>query len=110
APSRDPLLLAKAAASRDRRSTGRLILGAAAGHLKSEFFAVGVDFDERNDLFDESLELLRLTWSGEPATYEGRHFSARDARALPRPAQDPLPIWIGGNSPRPPPRVAATSA
>ena len=95
---RNPFLLAKSAASLDRLSKGRLILGAAAGYLKSEFFALGVDFDERNDLFDESLEVLRLTWSGEPVTYEGRHFSARDARALPRPAQDPLPIWIGGNS------------
>jgi alkanesulfonate monooxygenase SsuD/methylene tetrahydromethanopterin reductase-like flavin-dependent oxidoreductase (luciferase family) len=57
-----------------------------------------VDFDERNLLFDESLEVCRRTWTGQSVTYEGRHFNARNNTALPTPLQDPVPVWIGGNS------------
>ncbi len=97
-PYRNPLLLAKAAATVDMLSKGRLILGVGTGYLKSEFFALGVDFPERNDLFDEALDVLPLHWKGEPFSYQGRHFEARDIMARPRPVQDPIPIWIGGNS------------
>jgi probable F420-dependent oxidoreductase len=98
APYRNPLMLAKAAATVDKLSAGRMVLGLGVGYHKAEFFAVGTDFDERNDLFDEALEVLPLHWKGETFSYEGRHFSARDIQALPRPVQDPIPIWIGGNS------------
>jgi probable F420-dependent oxidoreductase len=98
APYRNPFLLAKAAATVDKLSGGRLILGLGAGYQKSEFFALGVDLDERNTLFDETLDCLPLHWSGEPFSYQGRHFQARDVIARPRPVQDPIPIWIGGNS------------
>ncbi|HEY6785686.1 MAG TPA: LLM class F420-dependent oxidoreductase [Trebonia sp.] len=97
-PYRNPMLLAKAAASVDILSGGRFILGVGTGYSKSEFHAVGIDFEERNVLFDEALEVLPLHWSGEPFSYTGRHFSARDVIARPRPPQQPIPIWIGGNS------------
>ncbi len=97
-PYRNPLLLAKTAASLDRLSGGRLILGVGTGYQKSEFRALGVDLDERNTLFDEALEVLPLAWSGQPFSYTGKHFDARDVIAKPRPAQDPIPIWIGGNA------------
>lgn len=98
APYRNPFLLAKAAATVDKLSGGRLILGLGAGYQKSEFHALGIDFEERNALFDEVLQVLPLHWAGEPFSYQGRHFSARDVIARPRPVQDPIPIWIGGNS------------
>jgi probable F420-dependent oxidoreductase len=98
APYRNPFLLAKAAATLDKLSGGRLILGLGAGYQKSEFYALGVDMDERGALFDEVLDCLPLHWSGEPFSYKGLHFDARDVIALPRPVQDPIPIWIGGNS------------
>jgi probable F420-dependent oxidoreductase len=98
APYRNPFLLAKAAATLDKLSGGRLILGLGAGYHKSEFHALGVDMDERGALFDEVLDCLPLHWSGEPFSYRGLHFDARDVVALPRPVQDPIPIWIGGNS------------
>jgi len=98
APYRNPFLLAKAAATVDKLSGGRLILGLGAGYQKSEFFALGIDFEERNALFDEVLDALPLHWSGEPFSFEGRHFNARDVIARPRPVQHPIPIWIGGNS------------
>jgi probable F420-dependent oxidoreductase len=107
APYRNPFLLAKAAATLDRLSEGRLILGLGAGYQKSEFYALGVDMAERNTLFDEALDVLPLHWRGEPFSYQGRRFSARDVVALPRPTQNPIPIWVGGNSARSRRRVAA---
>lgn len=97
-PYRNPLLLAKAAATVDLISKGRFILGMGTGYLKSEFFALGVDFDERNALFDEALEVMPLHWSGERFSYEGRHFNARDLIARPSPRSGTIPIWIGGNA------------
>jgi len=98
APYRNPIALAKAAATVDVCSGGRMVLGLGTGYLKSEFHALGVDFDERNARFDETLDVLPLAWSGEPFSYRGRHFDARDTIGRPRPVQDPIPVWIGGNS------------
>jgi probable F420-dependent oxidoreductase len=97
-PYRNPSLLAKAAASVDRLSNGRLILGVGTGYLQGEFRALGVDFARRNARFDEALDVLSLHWSGQPFSYEGHDFVAKETRALPRPTQRPIPIWIGGNS------------
>lgn len=98
APYRNPFLLAKSAATVDKLSGGRMVLGIGVGYHKAEFFALGVDLAERNALFDEALDVLPSHWSGEPFSYEGRHFSARDVQARPRPVQDRIPIWIGGNA------------
>jgi probable F420-dependent oxidoreductase len=98
APYRNPFLMAKAAATLDKLSGGRLTLGLGVGYQKSEYYALGIDFDERNALFDEALDALALHWRGEPFSYKGLHFDARDVIARPRPVQDPIPIWIGGNS------------
>ena len=99
-PYRNPFLAAKSAASLDALSNGRLELGLGAGYLKSEFFALGVKFEERNELFDESIKVMKMAWTGEPVTYDGRHFSAKGVTSQPRPAQrNPHPpLWIGGNS------------
>ena len=97
-PYRNPLLLAKSAATVDKLSNGRFILGVGTGYLKAEFFALGVDFDERNELFDEALDVMPMHWSGEPFDYEGKHFNARGTIGRPRPVQIPIPIWIGGNA------------
>jgi alkanesulfonate monooxygenase SsuD/methylene tetrahydromethanopterin reductase-like flavin-dependent oxidoreductase (luciferase family) len=64
----------------------------------SEFFALGVDFGERNALFEEALEVMQLHWSGAPFTFEGRHFSAHNIQARPVPRHGGVPIWMGGNS------------
>lgn len=98
APYRNPFLLAKAAATVDKLSGGRLILGLGAGYHKREFSALGVEMEERNALFDEALDVLPLHWSGEGFTYRGRHFEAREVIGRPRPVQNPIPVWIGGNS------------
>jgi probable F420-dependent oxidoreductase len=98
-PYRNPLLFAKSVASLDALSRGRLELGLGTGYQRAEFRALGVDFDERNALFDEALEVAKLAWTGAPFTYAGRHFSAKDTTLVPVPAQRPHPpLWFGGNS------------
>src|SRR4051794_35272743 len=55
-PYRNPFVAAKAVATLDVLSGGRVVLAAACGYLRSEFLALGVEFEERNDLFDEAVE------------------------------------------------------
>jgi probable F420-dependent oxidoreductase len=98
-PYRNPFLLAKSVASLDALSGGRLELGMGLGYQELEFAALGVDFAQRNALFDESLEAMKLAWSGEPIHFEGRGFSARNVTGQPPPAQRPHPrLWFGGNA------------
>jgi probable F420-dependent oxidoreductase len=96
---RNPFLTAKGALSLDVLSGGRLILGTAAGYLRPEYGALGIDFNERNELLDEAIDVLQLAWSGEDVAYRGRHFSAKAVRMRPLPVSRPHPpIWMGGNS------------
>jgi probable F420-dependent oxidoreductase len=94
---RNPFLGAKSVQSLAVLSGGRLILGTAAGYLKPEFRALGVDFDNRGALLDEALDVLSQVLTGEDVAYEGTLFNARGVRLRPLPATPP-PIWVGGNS------------
>lgn len=98
-PYRNPLLAAKQAATVDLLSGGRLTLGVGAGYLRSEFAALGVDFDERNALLDEAMDAMTAIWSGENLAFRGLHFEARGQTQRPGPVQRPHPpLLIGGNS------------
>jgi probable F420-dependent oxidoreductase len=98
---RNPFLAAKGVATLDALSNGRVILGVAAGYLRPEFGALGVDFDERNELLDECIDVMRRVWTEDAVAVEGRHFKARAVTMRPRPVSQPHPpIWIGGNSNR----------
>ena len=98
---RNPFLLAKSVASLDAVSGGRVILGVGAGYLEDEFAALGVAFDERNELTDESLRAMKAAWTGESVVMRGRHFEATGNTALPAPARKGgPPLWIGGNARR----------
>lgn len=103
-PYRNPFVVAKAAATIDALSGGRFVLSVAAGYLRSEYRALGVDFERRNELFDEALEVLRGVWSTDEFAYEGIGFVAGGVTANPKPSH--VPIWIGGNSPLTRRRVA----
>jgi probable F420-dependent oxidoreductase len=106
-PYRNPFVLAKAIASLDALSGGRFILATAAGYLRAEYQALGVDFEERNELFDESIEAMKGIWSQDRFSFTGRHFAGKELTANPKPRQQPHPpIWIGGNSKRARRRVA----
>jgi probable F420-dependent oxidoreductase len=98
-PYRNPLLLAKQVATADVLSGGRLTIAAGTGYLRSEFAALGVDFDERNELFDECAEVLTTAWTEPACRFTGRHFTALAQSLRPAPVQLPHPpLWIGGNS------------
>ncbi|KWX24418.1 luciferase [Mycolicibacterium wolinskyi] len=98
-PYRNPFVVAKSGATLDLLSGGRFTLAVGVGYLKREFAALGVAFDERTELFDEALEVIRAVWTTDELTFEGKHFSARGITAHPRPVSQPHPpIWIGGNT------------
>ncbi len=93
---RNPFLGAKSVHSLQVLSGGRVIIGTAAGYLKPEFRALGVDFDNRGALLDEALDVLTKVFSGDDVAYEGSSFAARGVRL--RPVTDAPPVWVGGNS------------
>ncbi|KUI26807.1 LLM class F420-dependent oxidoreductase [Mycobacterium sp. GA-2829] len=98
-PYRNPFVVAKAGATLDLLSGGRFTLAVGVGYLKREFAALGVDYDERTDLFTEALAAIRAVWTSDDLTFEGRHFTAKGVTAHPRPLTAPHPpIWIGGNT------------
>ncbi|WP_396655725.1 LLM class F420-dependent oxidoreductase [Microbacterium sp.] len=99
-PYRNPLVTAKEAATVDRLSGGRLVLGVGIGHARGEFEALGVPFHERGRRTDEHLRAMRSLWENDTATFSGEWTSFTDLCPLTRPIQDPLPILIGGDGPR----------
>lgn len=100
-PYRNPFLIARAAATLDVFSNGRLTLSFGAGYLKGEYYALGADFERRNETMDEYLQAMKTAWTGEAFDFEGTGYSARGNRMRPRPLQQPHPpLFIGGNSRR----------
>ncbi|MCV6968673.1 LLM class F420-dependent oxidoreductase [Mycobacterium bohemicum] len=98
-PYRNPFVVAKSGATLDLLSGGRFTLAVGVGYLKREFAALGVDYDERLELFEEALQVIRAIWTTDDISFEGKHFSARGITAHPRPVSRPHPpIWIGGNT------------
>ena len=107
-PYRNPFIVAKAGATLDLVSGGRFTLAVGVGYLKREFAALGVDFDDRAALFEESLQVIRDIWTTDDVTIDGKHFTAKGITAHPRPVSVPHPpIWIGGNTAAARTRVAA---
>jgi probable F420-dependent oxidoreductase len=103
-PYRNPFIVAKSEATIDALSGGRFTLSTAVGYSKSEYRALGVDYDSRNELFDEAIQVLKGVWSTDDFAFEGSTFSAVGQTANPKPAN--VPIWVGGNSGRARQRVA----
>ncbi|MER5888477.1 LLM class F420-dependent oxidoreductase [Streptomyces sp. NPDC001941] len=97
---RHPLVTAKGYATLDHLSGGRLVLGVGAGHVREEFEAVGADFDGRGPLLDETIDALRaLLGPEEFPDFTGERFSFGGLGQRPRPAQERVPVWVGGSSP-----------
>ena len=99
-PYRNPLVTAKILATIDCLANGRLILGMGVGWLREEFEAVAAPpFEERGQVTDEYIALMRTTWTTDPVSFEGRYYRVKDVHALPKPAQARgIPIWIGGHT------------
>ncbi|WP_413758501.1 LLM class F420-dependent oxidoreductase [Streptomyces sp. MMBL 11-3] len=97
---RHPLVTAKQYATLDHLSGGRLILGVGAGHVREEFEALGVDFGRRGAVLDECVDALRAALG--PDEFPSHHGKLYDFEGLgqrPRPAQERVPVWVGGSSP-----------
>ena len=93
-PYRHPLQTAKAFATLDTLSGGRVILGMGAGHVEEEFDALGLPFAERGRLLDDAVDGVKDAWGDE---FTGAGDDQVGMR--PRPVQRPRPpIWIGGSS------------
>jgi probable F420-dependent oxidoreductase len=97
---RHPLLTAKQYATLDHLSGGRLVLGVGAGHVQEEFEALGVDFRGRGAVLDECLDALRAALGPEEfPEHHGKLYDFEGLGQRPRPAQDRIPVWVGGSSP-----------
>lgn len=99
-PYRNPFIVARDVATLDRFSGGRVSLSFGAGYLKGEYRALGVDFEQRNELMDEYMRALRVSLTGEEFTFEGTGYNAFGNRILPGPVQKQVPLYVGGNARR----------
>ncbi|WP_299548882.1 LLM class oxidoreductase [uncultured Tateyamaria sp.] len=105
-PLRHPAHVAKAAASADQLSGGRLLLGVASGHRPEEYPAMGMTFPDRGARFRDSLAYIRAMSDDYPA-YAGTHGELGGrADMLPKPVAGRLPILITGGSQQTPDWVA----
>ena len=97
--ARNPVRMAKELATIDRLSGGRLLLVFVPGLTnRQEDQALGVPVKERGAWLDEILPLARRLWSGENVVHTGPLFCYDGVSLQPRPMQDPLEIWLGGNA------------
>jgi alkanesulfonate monooxygenase SsuD/methylene tetrahydromethanopterin reductase-like flavin-dependent oxidoreductase (luciferase family) len=103
-PLRDPLILAYQWACLDFMSGGRTIFVACkgqpevgGGNFEQEFATFRVDPKSRVRRMEEAVEIMRLTSLHESASYDGKYARFRDLTILPRPVQQPIPIWVTAN-------------
>jgi probable F420-dependent oxidoreductase len=98
-PFRTPVMLAREIAMLDVLSNGRMLPAVGIGaEDERSFRAAGVSVRERARRADEAIAIMRACWTGEPVRYDGAFWQLDGIRVLPRPVQDPMPLWIGGNS------------
>ena len=96
---RDIVVLAKQIATLDHFSQGRLTIGMGVGAYREEFEALHPNFKaHRGKLMVEAIQALRLLFEKRTATFEGDYFHFEDVEMYPKPLQEPLPIYIGGNN------------
>lgn len=91
-------MLAKALASLDELSGGRLIFGIGAGYLEPEFHALGIPFTDRGARMDDYLAAMRAIWEQPQPAYHGRFLLFEHVQAHPRP-QRSIPLVVGGHTP-----------
>src|SRR6266403_4702193 len=99
-PYRNPVLTAKALATIDVLSKGRVTLGVGVGWMREEFEALGApEFERRGAVTDEYIRIFKTLWTQSPASFSGEFYRFDAIKCLPQPVQKPHPpIWIGGHS------------
>jgi alkanesulfonate monooxygenase SsuD/methylene tetrahydromethanopterin reductase-like flavin-dependent oxidoreductase (luciferase family) len=98
-PFLHPLRAAEEIAQLDILCGGRLDWGAGRGYQRHEFDAFGVDIAQTRSMFDEALEVIGRAWEDGPFEHAGRHWTFEAVDVLPKPLQDPMPVWIACISP-----------
>jgi probable F420-dependent oxidoreductase len=94
-PQRDAVLAAKQAATLDRLSGSRLVLGVGVGWNFAEYQGVGAAFTNRGQRIEEQITLMRRLWSEHTVTFDGRFHQLDRVGINPRPASGSVPLWIG---------------
>ena len=99
-PHRNPLVAAKALATLDVLSNGRLVVGVGVGWMREEFEALGLPpFEERGAVTDEYIRAFKELWTSDDPSFEGKYVKFDNISFLPKPVQKPHPpIWVGGES------------
>src|ERR1700733_843253 len=96
---RDPIVTAKAVASVDRISGGRMVLVTGSSWNIEEMRNHGTDPATRYELLEERVLAMREIWRSDEATFHGDFVNFDRIWCWPKPVQNPMPIYIGGNSP-----------
>lgn len=110
---RNPMYLAKVAATCDLISGGRVQMGIGAGWYEHEWRAYGYGFPsagERLVRLDEGVQIMRQAWTVGRATFTGKHYTVDDAICAPRPSAGDIPLWIAGGGEKKTLRIAARYA
>jgi probable F420-dependent oxidoreductase len=98
-PLHHPLHVAEDAATIDALSNGRFDLGLGQGYVPSEFRGFDIPREQRSRRLREGVEIVKGLFTEKNFTYEGKHYTVRDASLYPRPTQEPHPpIWIGART------------
>lgn len=96
---RDPVLTAKACATIDVLSDGRLLPAFGVGSaLSRDYVATGTPTKGRGKRAAEGLEIMSRLWSEDSVSFQGEYYQLEDASIAPRPVQQPLPLWVGGSA------------
>lgn len=106
-PFHNPFDIAKYVATLDQISRGRVILGVGVGNVREEFDVLGIPWEKRGAITDESIDVIRTLWTQDVAAHSGPCWTFEDVRTSPKPyRKGGVPIWIGGMSPAAYRRVA----
>ncbi len=98
-PHRPAVLTAKILATLDFLSKGRITLGIGAGWCEEEFVAIGAPpFAERGAVTDEYMMVCKELWTADEPRFNGKYVQFNDVLFPPKPVQQPIPIWVGGES------------
>jgi probable F420-dependent oxidoreductase len=97
-PQRNPVVTAKAVATLDHLSGGRIDLGVGVGWLREEFDALGVPFAKRGKRLDEYLDAMRALWTQDRAEFHGEFADFANCISRPKPTNGTVPIVVGGHT------------
>lgn len=97
-PQRQTALVAKQATEVDVLTGGKLRLGIGVGWNSVEYEALGIDFHNRGRIVEEQIEVMRLLWSQEIISYQGKYHTINNAGLNPLPMHRSIPIWTGGRA------------